>query len=86
MQTQCCRFVHHSLLLLRATVLQNLHGMPGLLGGFIAGVAAFGQVAGVAPHGNAQLGFQILSLLCTVAIASTGGALVCALATGVCAV
>lgn len=65
-------------------VMQNLHGMPGLLGGFIAGVAAFGQAAGVAPHGSAQLGFQILSLLCTVAIASTGGALVCALATGGC--
>jgi hypothetical protein len=61
---------------------QNLHGMPGLLGGFIAGIAAFGQVAGVAPHGNAQIGFQLLSLLCTVAIASTGGALVSALATG----
>lgn len=61
---------------------QNLHGMPGLLGGFIAGLAAFGQAAGVAPHGKAQLGFQVLSLLCTVAIASTGGALVCALATG----
>lgn len=60
----------------------NLHGMPGLLGGFIAGIAAFGQAADVAPHGSAQLGFQILSLLCTVAIASTGGALVCALATG----
>lgn len=56
--------------------------MPGLLGGFIAGLAAFGQAAGVAPHGKAQLGFQVLSLLCTVAIASTGGALVCALATG----
>lgn len=56
--------------------------MPGLLGGFIAGIAAFGQAAGIAPHGNAQLGFQILSLMCTVAIASTGGALVCALATG----
>lgn len=61
---------------------QNLHGMPGLLGGFIAGIAAFGQAAGVAPHGKAQIGFQLLSLLCTVAIASTGGALVSALATG----
>lgn len=56
--------------------------MPGLLGGVIAGLAAFGQAAGVAPHGKAQLGFQLLSLLATVVIASTGGALVCALATG----
>lgn len=61
---------------------QNLHGMPGLLGGFVAGIAAFGQAAGVAPHGKAQLGFQLLSMLCTVAIASIGGALVSALATG----
>jgi hypothetical protein len=61
---------------------QNLHGMPGLLGGFIAGIAAFGQAAGVAPHGSAQIGFQILSLLCTMAIASTGGALGAAFATG----
>ena len=56
--------------------------MPGLLGGFIAGLAAFGQAAGVAPHGNAQIGFQLLSLLCTVAVAAGGGALVAALATG----
>jgi ammonium transporter Rh len=34
----------------------NLHGMPGLLGGFVAGLAAFGQAAGVAPHGTAQIG------------------------------
>lgn len=34
----------------------NLHGMPGLLGGFIAGLAAFGQAAGATPHGNKQIG------------------------------
>jgi ammonia channel protein AmtB len=34
----------------------NLHGMPGLLGGFVAGLAAFGQAAGAAPHGRAQIG------------------------------
>lgn len=60
----------------------NLHGMPGLLGGLIAGLAAFGQAPGVAPHGNAQLGYQVLALVCTVAIAAGGGALVSAVATG----
>ncbi|WIA15531.1 hypothetical protein OEZ85_002165 [Tetradesmus obliquus] len=60
----------------------NLHGLPGLLGGLVAGLAAFGQAAGVAPHGNAQLGYQIAAMACTVAIAGSGGALVSALATG----
>uniref|UniRef100_A0A383VGY6 Ammonium transporter AmtB-like domain-containing protein n=1 Tax=Tetradesmus obliquus TaxID=3088 RepID=A0A383VGY6_TETOB len=60
----------------------NLHGLPGLLGGLVAGLAAFGQAAGVAPHGNAQLGYQIAAMACTVAIAGLGGALVSALATG----
>lgn len=80
--TPCTAFGCGAVFLRVSALPQNLHGMPGLLGGFIAGIAAFGQAAGVAPHGNAQIGFQLLSLLCTVAIASTGGALVSALATG----
>jgi hypothetical protein len=61
---------------------QNLHGMPGLLGGLVAGLAAFSQPPGIAPRGSAQLGYQIAAMACTVAIAGCGGALVSALATG----
>lgn len=57
-------------------------GMPGLLGGFIAGLAAFGQLPGVTAHGKAQLGYQILALVCTVVIAAGSGALVAAFTTG----
>eukprot|EP00879_Flechtneria_rotunda_P017316 GHRR01018140.1.p1 GENE.GHRR01018140.1~~GHRR01018140.1.p1 ORF type:complete len:479 (+),score=174.94 GHRR01018140.1:564-2000(+) len=60
----------------------NLHGMPGLLGGLVAGLAAFSQLPGVTAHGNTQLGYQILALVCTVIVAAGSGALVCAAATG----
>lgn len=56
--------------------------MPGLLGGLVAGLAAFGQLPGVTAHGNAQLGYQILALVCTVVIAAGSGALVAAVTTG----
>jgi hypothetical protein len=56
--------------------------VAGLLGGLVAGLAAFGQAPGIAPHGSAQLGYQIAAMACTVAIAGCGGALVSALATG----
>lgn len=56
--------------------------MPGLLGGFIAGLAAFGQLRGATPHGNTQLGYQIAALVCTVVVAVGSGALVAAVATG----
>jgi hypothetical protein len=54
----------------------------GLLGGLVAGLAAFGQAPGIAPHGSAQLGYQIAAMVCTVAVGGLGGALVSALATG----
>eukprot|EP00775_Hariotina_reticulata_P008850 gene8850-9029_t len=47
----------------------NLHGLPGLLGGLIAGIAALGQAPGIAPHGQQQLAYQVAALVCTVAIA-----------------
>lgn len=55
----------------------NLHGMPGLLGGLVAGFASFGVAnAAVAPHGAAQLAWQLLALIATVGIAAAGGAAV----------
>jgi hypothetical protein len=54
----------------------------GLLGGLVAGLAAFGQDPGIAPHGSAQLGYQIAAMVCAVLIGGLGGALVSALATG----
>lgn len=56
--------------------------MPGLLGGFIAGLASFSQLRGVTPHGNWQLAYQIAALACTVVISAGSGALVGAVATG----
>lgn len=55
----------------------NLHGQPGLLGGIVAGLASFGAAnAAIAPHGTAQLGWQVLALVATVGIGGIGGALV----------
>ena len=52
----------------------NLHGQPGLLGGLVAGLACLGAAnAAVAPHGRAQLGWQVLALVATVGIAVIGG-------------
>ncbi|KAI8462720.1 MAG: Rh-like protein/ammonium transporter [Monoraphidium minutum] len=52
----------------------NLHGMPGILGGLVAGLAAFGASnAAAAPHGAAQFGWQVLAIVATLAIASAGG-------------
>ena len=56
----------------------NLHGMPGILGGLVAGFAAFNQPLGMAPHGTAQLGYQIAAVAATVAIAAISGALAAA--------
>ena len=56
----------------------NLHGMPGILGGLVAGFAAFNQLDGMAPHGTAQLWYQIAAIVSTVAIAAASGALAAA--------
>ncbi len=55
----------------------NLHGQPGILGGLVAGLASFGAAnAIVAPHGTAQLAWQLAALAATVGIAAAGGGLV----------
>jgi ammonium transporter Rh len=52
----------------------NLHGLPGILGGVVAGLASFGAInAHIAPHGTAQLGWQIVGVICTVGIGGIGG-------------
>ena len=56
----------------------NLHGLPGILGGLVAGFAAFNQPEGMAPHGNAQLGYQVAAVAATVAVAAISGALAAA--------
>jgi ammonium transporter Rh len=56
----------------------NLHGMPGIIGGLVAGFAAFNQPAGMAPHGTAQLGYQVAAVAVTVVIAGASGALAAA--------
>ncbi|KIZ01774.1 Ammonium transporter Rh type C [Monoraphidium neglectum] len=54
----------------------NLHGLPGILGGLVAGFASFGAAnAAAAPHGAAQLGWQLAAIAATVAIGATGGGL-----------
>lgn len=57
----------------------NLHGIPGILGGLVAGFAAFGQDMSVVPHHSAQLGYQIAAILVTMALAIAGGVLAGAL-------
>jgi ammonium transporter Rh len=55
----------------------NLHGQPGILGGLVAGLASFAAAnAKVAPHGTAQLGWQVAAVAVTVAIGAAGGAAV----------
>ncbi|KAK9829438.1 hypothetical protein WJX72_005875 [[Myrmecia] bisecta] len=53
----------------------NLHGLPGILGGLVAGLAALRQDAALLGHssGGAQLGYQMVAILVTLAIASGGG-------------
>lgn len=53
----------------------NLHGIPGCLGGLAAGFASWGQHSSLLAHGDAQLGWQLLAVVVTLAIAITGGLL-----------
>ena len=55
--------------------MHNLHGMPGIIGGLVAGFAAFGQPAAVLHHTTGtQLGVQVRFKLpvCTLTMATTG--------------
>lgn len=55
--------------------IHNLHGCPGILGGLVAGFASFTAAnAAAAPHGRAQLAWQLLALAATIGVAALGGA------------
>lgn len=54
----------------------NLHGIPGVFAGLVAGFAAFGQSESFLAHNpNTQIVYQIYSLLVTLGIAIGGGLL-----------
>lgn len=55
--------------------INNLHGMPAVLGGLVAGFAALGQDSSYLFYatGRLQLGWQVVAMLVTFAIAITGG-------------
>ena len=50
-----------------------LHGIPGILGGLVAGFVAFSEPDAIIPHGNAQLGYQIAAILVTMGLAIVSG-------------
>lgn len=56
----------------------NLHGIPGILGGLVAGLAGLGQSGGarmLLPHAaGLQLGFQVAAIAATICIAMGSGA------------
>jgi ammonium transporter Rh len=54
--------------------IHNLHGMPAILGGLAAGLAALGQGSDYLSYssGSLQLGYQVAAMACTVAIALSG--------------
>mmetsp|Transcript_3351 Transcript_3351/g.7324 ORF Transcript_3351/g.7324 Transcript_3351/m.7324 type:complete len:554 (-) Transcript_3351:542-2203(-) len=53
----------------------NLHGLPSILGGLVAGLAALGQTEDYLPWGDGatQLGYQVLAIVTTMAIAIGAG-------------
>ena len=55
--------------------INNLHGMPAVLGGLVAGLAALGQDPSYLFYssGRLQLGWQVVAMVVTFAIAVTGG-------------
>jgi len=57
--------------------IHNLHGMPAILGGLVAGLASLGQTSGYLMHdtGRLQLGYQVLAMVVTVGIAVSWGTL-----------
>jgi len=58
--------------------IHNLHGMPAILGGLVAGLASLGQSSGYLNYdtGSMQLGYQIAAMVSTVAIGVSGGLIV----------
>lgn len=59
--------------LLDTAGIHNLHAIPGVLGGIAAGLVAWGQSDELLRHGNAQIAYQLLSIIITVAISVAGG-------------
>ena len=55
--------------------IHNLHGMPAILGGLVAGLAALGQDSSYLNYstGGMQLGYQVVAIVVTMAIAIAGG-------------
>lgn len=55
--------------------INNLHGMPAVLGGLVAGLASLGQDPSYLYYstGRLQLGWQVTAMVVTFAIAVTGG-------------
>lgn len=58
--------------------IHNLHGMPAILGGLVAGLASLGQSSDYLnyPSGSTQLGYQIAAMVATLAIGVAGGLIV----------
>ena len=54
--------------------IHNLHGMPAILGGLVAGLAALGQDSSYLNYstGGMQLGYQVVAIVVTMAIAIGG--------------
>ena len=58
--------------------IHNLHGMPAILGGLVAGLASLGQSTDYLNYesGRLQLGWQVVAMVVTMAIAIAGGLIV----------
>lgn len=58
--------------------IHNLHAMPAILGCLVAGLASLGQDSDYLFHasGRLQLGYQVLTMVVTIAIAIAGGLIV----------
>ena len=54
--------------------IHNLHGMPAILGGLVAGLAALGQDSSYLNYstGGMQLGYQVVAIVVTMAIGISG--------------